>query len=568
MPLNTLLRAACILCIASVATPFNCYSQSLLKVDWQKVVCSDGYIDHVYSVCNDNEGNSYTLGSFENTANCLGQTVVEDSGHYFLTKQDANGEKVFAVNLGGPESFSFGDIKVCSNGDIVIGLCFQSHFFLNKAPIAYSSNWSNIILKLDQNLNLKWFKEFPANHNTYINKLVLDEDENIYGSILFLGSISIDGKNYGQTNGGYENAVVKLDSDGVVLWSHHYYSNGTVTNESLQYDSTARKIWIAGKVLSDHSIFVDGQLQDHQVSRTNNQHYISAISNNGEVLHTRFLDDDISQIVDIGFYQGRVFFAGEFIGVVSWDSSQLSPTDYSSICLGELDSMCELVGFTDLKSSKAFRLNGFAVTPRYGFVIAGSCSGDFSLQSSSINLSNQHGHSFLASIDDTLKLSDFKYIKGGFYNLLRLTVRDSLITGSALFEMNCDFENQSCFAWNDDISTFQTRAIRRLNSFNPSLFLKHPYVAPAKPFIPIPISARIYPNPFLRSFEVKFSAPVQTVSITVIDALGKVCKTVTIERVENKVLVDANDLAGGLYLIHCSTGNGLKTMYKMVKTGE
>ena len=568
MPLNNLLRAACIFCLAFFASAPNCHSQDLLKVDWQRVVCTDGYIDHVCSVFIDDNGNTYTLGTFENAATCLGETVVEDSGHYFLTKQDASGAKVFAVNLGGPESFGFGDVKVCRNGDIVLGLCFKSHFFLNQTPIAYSSGWSSVIMRLDHNLNLKWFKAFSGTHNNYINKLVLDENENIYGSIQFLGSISVQNKTYSQPNG-YGNAILKLNPDGAFQWSHHYYSNHTAVNECLRYDSTSGKLWLAGRVKSDYSILVDGQLQDYQVSRPNNQHYLSAIRNSGEVLRTRFLDDDISQVADIGFHQGRIFFGGAFIGVVSWDSSQLSPTDFSSICLGEVDSVCALIGFADLKSSKDFYLTGFAVSPLYGFVISGSFSGQFSLQSSAIELSNQYYvGSFLASIDDSLKLNDCRYIKGGFYNLLRLHVRDSLITGSAMFEMNCDFENLSCFAWNEDISTFQTRAIRRLSSFSPSGFLDHPYIAPPKPVNPFPIFAQIYPNPFLQSFELKFYNPVETVSIAVMNALGKVCKTVSIDRVENKVLVEAGDLAPGLYLVHCSAGNGFKAVFKLVKNGD
>ena len=202
-----------ILTLTIAATVSNCYSQDLLSVDWQKVVCTDGYIDHVYSICNDNNGNTYTLGSFENSANCLGENVNESSGHYFVTKQNSNGDKLFAKNLGGTDNFAFGDIEVCSNGDIVLGLCFKSNFFLNGDSITTAVTWSSIILKLDQNFSLKWFKTFPAKNATYINRLIIDSEENIYASILFLDSLSINGHIYSQKKG-YGTAIAKLNSAG------------------------------------------------------------------------------------------------------------------------------------------------------------------------------------------------------------------------------------------------------------------------------------------------------------------------------------------------------------------
>src|SRR5690554_7438933 len=63
--------------IISLIVP-NGYAQNLLSVEWQKNVCTNDYISHVYSVCNDNDGNTYTLGSFSNEANSLGENRSEE----------------------------------------------------------------------------------------------------------------------------------------------------------------------------------------------------------------------------------------------------------------------------------------------------------------------------------------------------------------------------------------------------------------------------------------------------------------------------------------------------------
>lgn len=553
-----------ILILTIAATVSNCYSQDLLSVDWQKVVCTDGYIDGAYSICNDNNGNTYTLGSFENAANCLGDNVVESSGHYFLTKQNSNGDKVFAKNLGGTDNFTFGDIKVCNNGDIVLGLCFKTKFFLNGDSITTSVNWSSIILKLDQNLNLKWFKTFPAKNATYINRLLLDSDENIYASILFLDSLSINGHIYSQPKG-YGTAIAKLNSAGDILWTHHYYSDYILTNQVLKIETSCNTcpstLFISGSVSGD-SILIDGVLKAQHKSKFNSQFFVATLNEYGDILQTKFLDDGIRSIADINFYQNRIFFAGAYVDTVNWNGTYVTPLDYSSIYIGELSEQADLIGFADLQSNKTFYLTGFKISPQYGFLLSGCFDGSFSLQSSSMTLAGQYDRgSFIASINDTLKLNDCKYIKGGYYNLRFLSIFNNQITGTAIFEQTCNFQNQSCFAWNDDISTFQTTDIKQLTAFNP-----HPFPTPE---IPIPFSVQVYPNPFGTTFQMKFSEPIYSTSLTMTNAIGQVCKDIVVSQInDTEVTINATGLSAGLYIVQYLTCNNFKAIYKLIKVDE
>lgn len=552
------------LILTITATVSKCYSQDLLSVDWQKIVCINGYIDHVYSICNDNNGNTYTLGSFENAANCLGENLNESSGHYFLTKQNSNGDKLFAKNLGGTDNFSFGDIEVCSNGDLVLGLCFKSNFFLNGDSITYSVNWSSIIIKLDQNFNLKWFKIFPAKNATYINRLLLDSDENIYASILFLDSLSINGNIYSQQKG-YGTAIAKLNSAGEILWTHHYYSNYILTNQVLEIakscNSCPNTLFISGNVSGD-SLLIDGVLQVQHKSKFNNQFFVATLNEYGDILQTKFLDEGIRSIADINFYQNRIFFAGAYIDTVNWNGTFVTPLDFSSIYIGELSEQAEIIGFADLQSNKTFYLTGFKISSLYGFLLSGCFDGSFSLQSSSITLARQYDRgSFIASFNDTLKLNDCKYIKGGYYNLRYLSIFNNQITGTAIFDQTCNFQNQSCFALNDDISTFQTTDIKQLLAFNPHQF--------PTPKIPIPFSVQVYPNPFASSFQMKFSNPIYSTSLTMTNAIGQVCKDIVVSQInDTEVKIDATGLSAGLYIVQYLTCNNYKATYRLIKVNE
>lgn len=546
------------------ATVSNSYSQNLLSVDWQKVVCTDSYIDHTYSICNDNNGNTYTLGSFENAANCLGENVNESSGHYFLTKQNSNGDKLFAKNLGGTDNFSFGDIEVCNNGDILLGLCFKSNFFLNGDSLTSSVTWSSIILKLDQNFNLKWFKTFPAKNATYINRLLLDSVENMYASILFLDSLSINGHIYSQPKG-YGTAIAKLNSSGDVLWTHHYYADSILTNQVLKIESSCNTcpdtLFISGSVSGD-SLLVDGVLQAHHKSKFNNQFFVATLNEYGDILQTKFLDDGIRSIADINFYQNRIFFAGAYVDTVNWNGTYITPLDYSSIYIGELSKQADLIGFADLQSSKTFYLTGFNITPQYGFLLSGCFDGSFSLQSSSMTLAGQYDRgSFIANINDSLKLNDCKYIKGGSYNLRFLSIFNDQITGTAIFEQTCNFQNQSCFAWNDDVSTFQTTDIMQLSTFNP--------LQVATPEIPIPFTVQVCPNPFTTSLQMKFSEPIYSSSLTMRNAIGQVCKNIVFSQInDTEITIETSGLLAGLYIVECLTRHNYTAAYKLIKVDE
>lgn len=548
--------------LSSILICSCCYSQDLLSVEWQKVVCSDGYIDHVYSICNDTNGNTFTLGSFENKANCLGDSVDESLGNYFVTKQNSNGDKLFVKNIGGTNSFTFGDIQVCDNGDLVFGLCFKSNFYLDGDSIAYSDNWSSIIVKLDQNFVLKWFKTFPCLSATYLDQIVLDKDENIYATIQFLGSLSINNQDYQQPQG-YGSVIVKLNSIGTIEWTHHYNSHYNLTTQVLKVTEGCNlcpsNIFICGNVLLSDSIFVDGVLMAQNKRKYNQHFFVSTLNEFGDILQTEFLEDGIGSIADINVYQNRIFIAGTFFDTVSWNGTFVTPLDYSSGYLGELSEELDIIGFVDLEMIKSVYFTGFNVTKEFGFLISGIFDGYFKLKSISIPLANPYDRgSFIASFNDQLFLNDLKYIKGGDFNLRHLAVLENQISGTAVFEHSCIFQNSICFSSNDDISTFQTKDLKLLSDFNPIVFPEY--------HEPIPFSVEVFPNPFFTTFKFKFSEKIISNSIKMTDSAGQLCKDVVItEMNDNEMIFDANGLSPGLYFLHFDTNNNYSATYKLIK---
>jgi hypothetical protein len=400
--------------------------------------------------------------------------------------------------------------------------------------------------------------------STYINRLLLDGDDNIYASIIFLDSLSINGHFYSQPKG-YGTAIAKLSSAGDILWTHHYYSNDNLTNQVLRMvescNSCPSTLLISGSMRGD-SILVDGVLKAQHASKFYSQFFVATLTEHGDILQTKFLDEGIRSIADINFYQNRIYFAGAYTDTVNWNGTYATPQDQSSSYIGELNEQADLIGFVDLQSSSGLSLTGFKISPQYGFLLAGSFIGSFSLQSYSMSLAGQYYKgAFIASINDTLTLSDCKYIEGGYYNLRHISVFNDQISGTAVFEDSCNFQNQSCFAWNDDISTFQTRDIRQLTAFDP-----HPFPTSE---IPLPFAVQVYPNPFGASFKMKFSEPIYSTSLTMTNAFGQICRDIEVSQInDTEVSIDATGLSAGIYMVQYLTCNNFKASHRLIKVYE
>jgi hypothetical protein len=79
----------------------------------------------------DANGNVLTLGSFPNSADCLGQLLNDSTGSYFLSKLESAGNLIYAINFGNENSLSFGELEVNESGEIILVLNFKGPFRLH-----------------------------------------------------------------------------------------------------------------------------------------------------------------------------------------------------------------------------------------------------------------------------------------------------------------------------------------------------------------------------------------------------------------------------------------------------
>jgi hypothetical protein len=531
-------------------------AQSLLGVEWNKVVCADGIINQAYSVCNDSSGNTFTLSSFKGKSSCQAQSVQSSSGAYLISKLDKNGLKSYISNLGGTDVGSDADMKLCRNGNIVLGLNFEDSFFLHGNFLAHAKNSSGIILKLDSNLNLKWYRTFHAKSSVTVARLLIDNANNIYALINSGDSLLINGKIYSQSTG-YATALLKFRPDGAVLWSHYYNSDYTMTSRVMEMgtlcDSCPPVLMISGHVHGD-SLYIDGKQTIHDYGmKYTNQYYCSTIDTAGTIINTRFIESAVRSIVNIVFSGTRIFCAGSYTDTLRWNGKQHVPRDNTSLFIAELDYKSEIKGFNDLKANMTTEMTSFAICPVLGFVISGTYDDSFSLLSHFTYHVNGERSSFIASLDSTMSLNNLKHIQGGYYRISAISLQNGYFTGMGTFSGKCYFKGQDCFAYNSDISVFRTTFAQYLDS---SALSTDAITSTSGNVI-------LYPNPFEQSF--RLIGNVFPGSLTVINATGTECHAEIKYINDSELMVCMDNLADGVYVIRYLTPQGIPTVQKILK---
>lgn len=535
----------------------NVICQDTLSVDWHRNVCSNYYIDHVFDIASDSNGNVYTLGAFPNSTNSLGQILNESTGSYFLNKLDSLGNLFYSINFGNQDYLSFGELELTNSNEIIIGVNFRGDFHYNSNIITSNSNWSSILLKLDSNLNLIWYKKMPCIKQTmsptYLSALTQDENQNIYTSIQFIDSIEINGTIYTSESNSYGFLVTKFNSNGNALWTRNYQSNQTLTNRDLKYfrlgDHVGTLIF-SGQNSGD-SLFIDGSI--HLIKHGLGT-FVSKIDINGNILESVHFKN-VDYITNFSFYNDRIFCAGIYRDSVFWSGNISIPIENKSAFICELNSVSVIIDFHDLITSQNLNLTDFTISDLYGFIVCGIYYGGMTVQSSSITLDNQYNiGSVLASFDNDFNLNDSKYITGGSYNLRNFIINKNIVFGTGVFENYCDFENVNLHASNDDISVFRTSDINEILNFNNQLS--------ANEISTYKCNILIYPNPSSDILHINAGSWF-IINITSID--GRIIRDAQQENIVYDTWIDISKLKNGAYFINLLDCNGESRLIRFEK---
>ncbi|MCF8252986.1 MAG: hypothetical protein K9H61_03410 [Bacteroidia bacterium] len=278
--------------------------------------------DAASSVSVDNNGNSYVVGSFRNSAN-FGTTTVTSNGSddAFIAKYNANGVLQWVRTLGGSGQDVAFWTKTFDNGDVVATGYYHGNLsFSNSTQVLSSNGNSDIwVAKYASNGNLLWSASAGGNSYDYGHCVTIGASNTVivsgeYKTTATFGSTSLT-NNGGESNG----FIAKLSSAGSWQWATKVGGTGTDAAYAVTADSTDN-YYLAGTFSDTASFGIDNMISEGLTDG-----FVSRVNSNGNIQWTRQfggISKDLAQGISIG-QNGTVFVAGSFAGSMNMNGNTL-----------------------------------------------------------------------------------------------------------------------------------------------------------------------------------------------------------------------------------------------------
>jgi len=190
--------------------------------------------DEGKSICTDPSGNVYVVGDFKSNIAYFGSTqLIKDTSGYsfstdiFIIKYNPSGVIIWAKKIGGPDNEFIYDATTDKNGNLIIAGNFISPTLnLGSGVIltnkGVTSSGDAFIAKYSSSGNCIWAKNEGGLLNDVFNGCAVDGNGNIYAAGHFSSTTitigNITHNNY-NIQGGFDNMIIKYDSNGNIIWS-------------------------------------------------------------------------------------------------------------------------------------------------------------------------------------------------------------------------------------------------------------------------------------------------------------------------------------------------------------
>ena len=226
---------------------------------WLHNLGSRGF-EYGNSIALDPSGYVYITGMFGDSMDCdfgpgTAYIVPQDVFAGYLIKYDTAGQYQWNYVFDGPGTDKGENVEVDSNGDIILnGTIAGLTDFDPGVAIASldGSNGGNFILKLDSAGNYKWVGQIASR----IQELKVDNFKNIYLCGKFSDSLDIDlgsGTRIIYSGSNEEAFLIKLDSNGLLVWGRTIEGIETLSPEAISVDKKGFVYW--GGRFFDDAIF-------------------------------------------------------------------------------------------------------------------------------------------------------------------------------------------------------------------------------------------------------------------------------------------------------------------------
>ena len=304
----------------------------------------------------DAAGNVYTTGQFSGTTDFnpdAGTYNLTSLGSFdvFISKLDANGNFLWAKQMGGTDSEKPNSIDIDASGNIYTTGEFAGTVDFDPGAgisnIAAIGSYDVFISKLDANGNFIWAKQFGGTGFDRGRSIRTDVAGNVYTTGQFSGTADFnpDAGTYNLTSlGSFDVFVSKLDANGNFVWAKQFLGIGTIdSGYGIAIDDVSGNVYTTGYFQGTVD-FDTGTGTYELTSVGETDIFISKLDANGNfVWAKRFgeagVDGSYSIAIDVA---GNVYTTGFFYETVDFDPGvgvyNLTSNGLSDIFISKLDA--------------------------------------------------------------------------------------------------------------------------------------------------------------------------------------------------------------------------------------
>ena len=283
------------------------------EVEWGKAIGGSG-TDDITSVSETSDGGFAVGGYFQGGQIQLGNDTLTPAGSEdgLIVKLDNKGEAKWAKGIGGSLGERIQSVVATDDGDIVAGGYFQSSSIEVGNNTLESNGGDGIVIKYDENGEVKWAKEIGGQGTDSINSLISTNDGGIIAGGYFYSSIEI-GEDTLTSNGNYDGMIIKYNSEGEIQWGKK------IGGSNPEYIQSVSATTDGGVIVGGYFQSTSFQVGDYTlVNNSSNTNYSDAMivkyDNTGEVQWAKGIGGrDTEQILSVGeITDGEVVVGGYF----------------------------------------------------------------------------------------------------------------------------------------------------------------------------------------------------------------------------------------------------------------
>lgn len=529
--------------------------------------------DEVFDITHDAQGNIYTTGIFEGTADLdpgpgTQNFTAVGAGDVFFAKYDSIGDLMWVKTIGSVDDEEGQGIRLDAQGNIYLTGLFSD--VADFDPGAGTANLTSLgtfdiyIAKYDNAGNYIWAHSIGSTNNAedYPSKMDIDANANIYITGQFGGTADFDpgsGTANLSSTGGWDIFFAKYDSNGNYVWARSIdnTTNADDFGYNIAVDASAN-VYVTGQY-DGTCDFDPGSGTANQTSVGGWDIFFAKYDSGGNYLWAQSIggsSDDAGNCITIDA-QNNVYVTGYFMSTVDFDNgpgvANLSTAGVADMFYGKFDNNGNYIWVNKVGGSGDDMGNWISVNALGEIFITGqfSTTADFDPGSATSNLTSAGSWDiFLAKYDNS---GNFVWAgRMGGAGVDQSHVLDIVAYGRMLIAgevpNTCDFDpgsgtaNYSSTGLDDAFFAEYSDAGTGIATFATQNVLS------------------CHPNPASEGFTIRFSVKQsQIVRWTMINMLGEVVLESDSEAAnqgENTVSINTADLADGVYFMNLYASEG------------